>query len=448
MADESHHLLDRRRLALIIGIVAAVVAVRLLLGLKGYDGAFAVWNVPGLRVPFLDLRFFSGSAESLRQGFDPAVNNPFDPRRRIFNYPNIWYALVTSGITDSWIDPIAVGMIALFLGTVVIFPGRLSWLATALILLALISSAAMLGYARANVELFIFSLMVISLLLAEGAPVAAFAVMAFSILLKIIPVLGLGGFIGRNRTWSLRLMLGAIGFTIAYFLASLKDMLFMFNTYQRGFVAAYGTGVVPAIMDAIVRDHILNAGPTLLYKINSRLDRVFLAVPALPVILAALVLAAFVYLGLRHRRPTDAADTRNLRAFWMGAGVFVGTYFISTNWNYRLIFLILTLPQLAEWAFSRQRGTRSWAIVSLVMLFVSMWYAGFTAAVARSMPLGTYLAIVLIAAANWCLFASLIYLVSASLPVWLFENPRALIGHLLSRRAGSSVVNEAAGPMS
>ncbi len=424
------------RAILILGMLAAAITVGLLIRLRGAQDTFGLWHVPLLNGPFLDLRLITDGAESYAQGYDPAVYNPADPRTRIFNYPKVWYLILASGINEAWTVPLGFAIIAFFLIAVAAFPGKLTWFSSALILAALVSPAGMLAFARVNVDFIFFSLMALSLLLAEVSSLAAFGVLGISILFRLIPLFGAGGLVTRARSASLRVVVAAILFTALYFVVDYQDMLFTFRTTQKGANSSYGVGVVPILIDQLIQDHTVPAVPTFLYRLTAKVDRAFIRIPELPYAVAILIVILGLYFGIRHRPRVEASDLRNLRAFWMGAGMYLGTFFIITNWNYRLVFLIFTLPQLAEWARLGDRIARPTAIMSLATLFISMFYTALTALIVHIVPppVGIYVGGLLTAAINWCLFAGLAYLVPLSLPSWLYENPRALLGYLLPRR--------------
>lgn len=430
------------RLFLLILMVAGAIALSLMIHFYGWENTFGLWDVPDRRLPFLDLRLITGGAESYAQGFDPALYNPGDPLGRIFNYPRIWYLVLASGVDQGWTVPLAIVMIALFLGSVYAFPSRLTGLSVFLIGFALVSSAAMLAFERANVEFIIFSLMTLSLILADSSASAAFGIMALAILLKIIPVLGVGAFIGRDRTASLKLILGSILFTVGYFLLTLKDMLFTFSSTQKGFETAYGVAVLPAFVRNAVQVHGLHEAPVLLYKVVTRLDQLFVESPLVPYGAALLILIACASLGWRHQDRFESPGSRNLRAFWMGAGVYIGTFFIGNNWDYRMIFLILTLPQLSDWATRTNRTAKAVSFFTLVMLFWSLWYSVIGAVITSTISFGPYLSGLLTAAANWALFSALTYLFVASLPFWILPRAGSILGKLLPLRRPASAVEK------
>jgi len=91
----------------------------------------------------------------------------------------------------------------------------------------------------------------------------------------------------------------------------------------------------------------------------------------------ALVFAAvaIAWLVTRRLRSSLAASSavpaaqRDLDLFWAGALVYVGSYAIERNFDYRLVFLLLTVPQLLHWA----RAGHRLAFVTIGALLVTTW---------------------------------------------------------------------------
>jgi hypothetical protein len=88
----------------------------------GYEKTWNLWNIPTLLPPFLDFQLLPASAESIRAGYNPAMENPFDPEGWIFNYPQIWYLILRTPINFEWTIPLALVLIALFFISVALFP--------------------------------------------------------------------------------------------------------------------------------------------------------------------------------------------------------------------------------------------------------------------------------------------------------------------------------------
>ena len=56
------------------------------------------------------------------------------------------------------------------------------------------------------------------------------------------------------------------------------------------------------------------------------------------------------------------------KAFFVGAGIFIFTCLIGFNWEYRLTFLLLTMPQILAWV--KQKILLSYWIIGLLLLIV------------------------------------------------------------------------------
>jgi hypothetical protein len=79
-------------------------------------------------------------------------------------------------------------------------------------------------------------------------------------------------------------------------------------------------------------------------------------------------------LGIHSAAAGDPQSQRNLAAFRIGATIYIGTFLMGNNWDYRLVFLVFTIPQLSEWAQSKGARMRTLSIVNLVMIFIACWY--------------------------------------------------------------------------
>jgi hypothetical protein len=104
----------------------------------------------------------------------------------------------------------------------------------------------------------------------------------------------------------------------------------------------------------------------------------------------------------------------------MGASIYVGTFLLGNNWDYRLAFLIFVLPQLLEWTkSSAPRCHRMIAIFVLGIVYAicwhfMLWFAPWLASVKEVL-------FVLDEIMNWLLVAGFSYLLAASMPGWVRE---------------------------
>jgi hypothetical protein len=68
-------------------------------------------------------------------------------------------------------------------------------------------------------------------------------------------------------------------------------------------------------------------------------------------------------------------ETADLVAFRMGALIYVGTFVIGNSFDYRLVFLLLTLPLLLRWpAPRREVGNRlNLPPITVAVVMVALW---------------------------------------------------------------------------
>ena len=139
-----------------------------------------------------------------------------------------------------------------------------------------------------------------------------------------------------------------------------------------------------------------------------------------PIILAFVLVMVGGIIGIAHRESLTSSSARNLAAFRMGASIYVGTFLLGNNWDYRLAFLILVMPQLLLW--SRLTGHARFRFIAttvLILVFISCW--NFVIWFAPSLANVKELLFVIDEIANWMLVAGLGYLLSVSMPDWMKE---------------------------
>jgi hypothetical protein len=406
---------------LYIGLLCAGLAI---LGLSfyfyGYENTWRLWHIPTLQPSFLDFRLIPGSAESIRAGYDPGVENPSDPLGRIFNYPRIWYIFLYTPIDLKWTTPISISIIAFFFLGVGIFPGKLDRFSIFLLLLTIFSSAVMLGVERANVDLIFFTFLALALVMIETFPPGSFSLLMLSVVFKIFPIFGAGYFLGFEKKRAYQYILSAVLFTILYFAANFQDMLHVFSATNKGDDLSYGWLVAPLYMEGRLGIPLSVTQPIFFCGL-----------------LVVLILVAVLAIRQRPAYTPTTKDPRNLRAFWIGAGIYIGTFLLGNIWDYRLMFLLFTVPQLAEWAQQKNGAFSNAARLTAVALIVSCWYLVIWEILAMLTRYGHKLAYAVDESVNWILFAGLAYLFIRTLPGWIFDDFSDLIKKLGIKKAES-----------
>ena len=388
-----------------VGIISLFITI-------GYEETWKIWNIPTEMPAFMDFRLIPGTAETVRMGMDPTISNPGDPIGRLFNYPKVWYLIFYTGVSQNDTIWVVIPLIILFFISVFAFPGELKVLDVLLILCIIFSPAAMFLYERGNVDLIFFTLCASALLIMDFSAYTSLALVLMGAVFKIYPIFMMSVYLdqGKKRFWYLFLA-GSLIFG-AYTLLSWNDFRTDWNITQRGFDYSYGANVIILHFRHELNVFLLNTFS------HGWTDR-FLDFG--PYIIAIIIFSIAVVLGVRSAVTSGAHNQRNLAAFRLGASIYIGTFLMGNNWDYRLVFLVFTLPQISEWAQARGERMRALAILNFGMMFIACWY------LVIGLLLNNYGLLdvlkdplfVLDEIAKWGMFMGLTILFFASAPEWL-----------------------------
>lgn len=410
------------RLILIAGSVCLWLLLLVLFKVYGYQNTWGLWKVPSMQPPFLDFRLIPGSAESFAHGYEPAIQNPYDPTHRIFNYPYFWRLFFYTGITQADTVWISVLMIILFFISAFLFPENLSIPAALGMLLVLFSPASMLLYERANVDLFVFFVCALAVIAGSYSTYAATGLILFASVMKLFPILGLSILLKEPRKIFLWLSGTSVLVLLIYMIATWNSVKASWTQTMRGNGLSYGTNILITRYEAQLT-RILSR------EFNPPQTQMLLKYGLLA--FALLLLLGIFVLAFREQGLPGVLSERHLAAFRMGASIYVGTFLLGNNWDYRLAFLVLLVPQLVEWMRSSNRKYRAAAWMSAILMLLSCWHLW----ILQLPPVPLLYSVddpkrfwmILDEVFNWMLFASLAYLLFVSVPEWVKELPRILL---------------------
>jgi hypothetical protein len=354
---------------IVLGAVALyVVAVWVIRFLWGADAR------PWLGVPsgpslFFDTRNITAALECRRLGYDPLVENPCDPWGRAMFYPRVWLLLRWLGLDQT--DTLALGVLIglLFLVALCLLTGPISAGQGIVVAVAVCSPAVMFALERANMDVVLFSVLVAAVLLWRRGTELSRTISPFLVLVaatgKLYPVFGLPAYLVlRHRRAALAAVACGLLF-LAYVAVTLDDVRTVATTATQGQYYSYGARIL------IGQLYHLAAGQD--WQGASMAAQ---AIAAIPLLLLVVVL----WFWFRRRLGPGAgerpqASTAELLAFYLGALLYVGTFAVFRNYDYRLIYLLLTLPQLLQWVRQDRAGDlrRSMAGLGLVAVVLSLW---------------------------------------------------------------------------
>ena len=365
----------------------------LLLSLE--DGLVLAWRRLGvfaLDPSFADMRSITSAWECTRAGVDVLPINPCDPWKRPANYPSVWTAPAVTGLGQESTAYFGIATGIVFFASVLLLIGRVSGRAVLLYLLVLCSPAIMLGVERGNADLLLFAIVVLAVFLLARARALAHGLLLLAAILKLFPLFAWGLLLRQPRRWVLAGGGGLLLAFTAYALVILDQIRAIRAAVPQEVQSSYGAAVGVEAFQQFVSQH----GVTPLYPLTH---------PAAETAGQVGVVAAGLLVGLwlarRWNSRDGAVSERDLAAFWAGAGIFCGTFALFQNYDYRLAFLLLCLPQLLRWSHERrpQVPRSGWALAAIV---ASVWLV----ARAPIFPLG--LGDLWVEVTNWFPFEELV----------------------------------------
>lgn len=401
---------------LIAGIVLMWVILGILFANYGYYETWDLWNVPSHSPVFRDWLLIPGSAESFRNGFEPAIENPYDVGQRIFNYPAFWRLFFYTNISNDDTIWIVSTLLILYFVFVMLFPQNVTIPGALLMLLVVFSPASMLLYERGNADLFVFIICALIVIVAGHSANWATVLLVFGGVVKMFPMLGIAVLLKESRQKFWRLAFISIVFMIIYGVMTFQSQDAAWNTTMRGDGTSYGSFVLITRMGGYLME-------LLPIRISfGHLELIFESL-ALVLILMAGILA------IRQSVLLESAHERNLSAFRMGAAIYIGTFLLGNNWDYRLAFLVFVVPQLAEWISLSQKKHRIITILVIGLVLITCWHFKLQIDL-PILPLKDISNRIVIVdeVFNWLLLPGLTYLLAASLPSWLKQDLRKIFG--------------------
>jgi len=327
-----------------------------------------VWSAVGIYSippPFLDLRVITSGVETLRHGGDPLVANSFDPLGRSLNYPRIWLTLFSFlGINDRNVVFAGLSLCVLFLACVstMIVRSRREGETLALLLSGL-SLSSMFALERGNIDLVIFSLIFVGC--AASSERFRSCLFALAAVLKIYPLAALLQLLFR-RPFKQRL------FALVLSASVLVVLALQFRDIERIGRSTPVAGFLSFGVLSIRAQSAEYAGRFALFSSHASTIGHLAVFVSFATALLVVLLAWFGPNRVSAIVPECAANSRLFCAF---GAIYAFCFAIGSNWDYRFIFLIPTLP-LAFQVF-RRRELRDWGAIYIALVIASQFSLAF-----------------------------------------------------------------------
>lgn len=394
--------MNKKRIFFFIFTVTIPAAALFLSAFADINRPLHQWNIPEGPGRFYDTRQFAMGAESYYMGYDPLIENPTNDRGQRLTYPRIWHVLFPLVIDQSRTDIMgSIIVIIFYIGLGIFwFSNKFDNLTYYILSVIALSPVVVLGIERSNNDLIIFFLISLALTVNNYSRISAFLLFLFASILKFHPVLCFIYLIKeeKRRFWTLFLL--ALGLFALYLFSIKDDLNYIFTAISQGVGTSYGIHVW---WKAIGHRRFFNL---------PILESTKMILQTLSYILAATIILVTLYLSMRTKNNEAYKDGRYIDAFRVGAITYIGSYVLLTNNDYRLIFMIFTIPQLVAWLGYKETVIARTPFVTLTAMVFSLW----SFVVMR--VLGRNITTVMEEFANWVMFACFLYLFLSTLPDW------------------------------
>jgi hypothetical protein len=342
------------KLTLLLLILSGCAALAGSFAFHGYERTWSSLGIYPLSPYFSDARVITASAESHALGFDPMVYNPRHPFGELMDYPRIWQLLFHLGIDQKDTIYFEAAFVSLFFLGIFLFVGEISHAIAVALACGIFSPAVMLGLERGDNDLVIFFLLALSLMVIRKSTAASAGVIAFAFILKLFPVFAAAVFFKEERRRFLKFLTGSILFVGTYCILLRNEIRAVRAAVSTTDWDSYGIAVNWLEMEKFIHNPLLSK--LVCYAVIGSM------------------IMLFVLLPVRPREPQRAAtDELHIDAFRMGAAIYVGTYLFGSNFDYRLMFLLFTIPQLTQWLSKSDSRLRGVARIAFACTLYSLW---------------------------------------------------------------------------
>ena len=340
---------------------------------------FRLWWVLGVSampLSFSDWHAVVAASDCADLGYNVYRQNPCDVSRLIHEYGAIWLKLGRLGLTreNYWGIGLSISTSFLVSAALVLRPKTVGQFA--LCLAAVCSPAVMLGVERANVDLLIFTLLLpMTLLLCRNersARTLAMALLFLLTVLKLYPAVAAASVFWTSASRrSIFATIGLFVLTVATWVVLDRDNLaLVLRVFERPNVLlpAFGSRL---LFDAFRSLHLWRL--TFLSSIWAG---------TIAFILVLLVSWHCAYRMPRHQ-PSNTAEWRTEYVrFAAGTAIFVFAFAVTTNYDYRYVFVLFSIPLLLRY-LEHTLQSRSWergiAATALGVMVVALWVNGLLA---------------------------------------------------------------------
>lgn len=279
--------------------------------LNGWEPSWDFVYVPSMEPVFADMRVIQGAIKSESLGLNPMVNNPGDPWSRVLNYPSIWIdiAKIFNLENEKFFLVFNLSMVSIYLLICLILLLKTK---SFLLILLIFSSSSLLAIERGNNDLIIFSIIYFSTLL---LPIYSFFFLSLAAFLKIYPLALIFTLLNHKKILFAFMIVG-----ILVFFYHGEDIIYLITNTPKSAGLSYGSSTISKALSKFgfnVNDYLITC------------------------VLIILIFLFYLMFKNKIKINIDKVNDRTITSFLCGGLIYVGTFLLGKNFDYRLIFLIL-----------------------------------------------------------------------------------------------------------
>lgn len=397
--------LDQGQRVMLLYFLFYIVLYLLFFNYLGYQKASTALAIPTMTPAFVDLHVIVAAYDTIQSGGNPYLSNILDPWDRLYNYPKGWMSLGALGLDKNNLFYVGVLMGVSFLITLFIFFRGLSAKEGLYAALVSFSPMSFLVVERGNVDIIMFILLACAVLIYSKYSRLSMAITSFLILLtsflKLYPIFSILMLLNQPKNIFLKLFLSISTLFVLYLLVSWADIVLVIKNTPAAYSNSYGSAFLPMhfFYEFLGGEHEL--------KPYFR---------TLGLVIGNLIIISIAVFSLIKKKDDvislySKTKAHYLPSFHLGVGIFIGSFAISINWDYRLIFLLFTVPQLLHW-YKNVAELKVIFFAALTLILVILQWSFFSEELVTRIMIVNELFV-------WCLVGVLIYLFFLSLPPWL-----------------------------
>tara|TARA_B100000989_G_scaffold270718_1_gene227008 strand:- start:22522 stop:23781 length:1260 start_codon:yes stop_codon:yes gene_type:complete len=315
-----------------ISIILSLFIIKISNNFEFWTNFFKLFGISSLWPSFGDFRSHQTLPLTVDQNINPYFEHPNDPWNRTINYPFVWYYISKNFnlLNEHIFLIIMFSLVSLYTFSVFKLMDLInSKLIVKLIIpIFFLSSSSMLTIERGNTDIILF-ISIFFICYINNLNIS-FLLYLFSSIIKIYPLI-----IGYIFVDNIRNLILILFILIVVFLFNLEYLHFYLSntssTYDSGFV--YGV------------KSLLNGYPKALDRMGINISKNFIIDSFIYIAILSSVLYSFLY-GFKKEKVISEKKKLDLneKLFLTSSTIYIGTFIILSNYDYRLIFLIMTMP--------------------------------------------------------------------------------------------------------